>query len=113
MTTTMTRGDLKPDAVITISDARSDADFSTLTPQEVLVIGEMAGVEVINAHPTAVTAAADGKSAEVRYAWATGDTDVVGRMWLRVVVTWPDGDPQTFPKGTPLYLDIRRAPGDQ
>jgi hypothetical protein len=112
MIPTLTRGDLKPDVVITISDSRADADFSDLTTANVRVIGEINGVEVFNSLATVVTPAEDGKSAEVRRAWSAGDTDVVGRMWVRVVVTWPGGPPQTFPKGTPPYLDIRRAAGD-
>lgn len=110
--TTITRGDLKPDALIVLSDRAEEADFSALTPSMVWVTGEMGDVVLFKARPVAVTAAIGGASTVVRYGWASGDTDFAGRMYIKVVVEWPGGEVQHFPKGSPLILDIRRAPGD-
>jgi hypothetical protein len=109
---TLTRGDLKPDAVITISDARDDADFSGLDVGQCMIIGEMDGEVVFGDPPDSVVPAGDGKSALVTRAWKTGDTDESGRMYVWVLVTWGATAPQHFPQDTPLIVDIRRAPGD-
>lgn len=41
-----------------------------------------------------VTNATEGR---VLYAWQVGDTDEPGRYQAEIVVTWPTGEPQTFP----------------
>ena len=112
MTATMTRGDLLPDVLITIADARSSADFSTLTTSQVLIVGEVNGTVKFSDNPVSVTPAPDGKSAVLRYAWAPGDTDTAGRMYIWAVVTWNGSRPQTFPDDRPLFIDIKPAPGD-
>ena len=112
MITTMTRGDRKPDATITLSDARNDANFSTLALDKITVIGERNGSVVFSGHPASIAPSQDGKSAVIVRPWQVGDTDVSGRMYITVVVQWPDGTEQTFPNDSPLSLDIRRKPGD-
>lgn len=109
---TMKRGDLKPDLEITISDARASADFSTVAASACRIIGEMDGVVVLNDTADTITVAADNKSATVKRAWAAGETDTAGRLWLAVEVDWGAGAPQTFPRAGSLYLDIERDLGD-
>lgn len=108
----ITRGDRKPPLEITIADADEAATFSSLSASACLIQGELDGVVVINAQPDSYTPAPDNKSAVLRREWGVGETDVEGRLWLSVEVTWPDGRKQTFPGGSRLYIDIRRAPGD-
>lgn len=110
--TTLARGDRKPDAVITISDTRADADFTSLTTGTCWVVAEQDGAIVFRAHPDSVAVNADSKTAQIRRAWGEGETNNVGRMYIWVEVEWPDGTVQHFPKGTPLVVDIRRKPGD-
>lgn len=110
--TQIVRGDRKPDLQVTLSDAASAATFASVTPSMVRVVAEMDGLRVIDAQPDSVTPSVDGKTAVVKRAWADGDTDEVGRMWITVVVTWPGADPQSFPADGPLRLDIARAAGD-
>lgn len=52
--------------------------------------------------PTRDTSTATGQIVDavnglVQYEWAPGDTDVVGNYEGEFVVTWADGDTQTFP----------------
>lgn len=108
----MTRGDRKPALTITLSDARSNANFAAITAADVTVIGEMDGAVVFSGTPDLFTPAADGKSATIRREWAIGDTAVAGRLWVTVVVEWPTDVPQSFPDDGPLRIDIIRAPGD-
>lgn len=108
----MKRGDLKPDLEITISDNRDAADFSVLTASACRIIGEMDGAVVVDDLADTISVATGNKSAIVKRAWEVGETDIAGRLWFTVVVTWPDGDPQTFPRHGALPLDIGRFPGD-
>lgn len=112
MITTLTRGDRKPAAYITLSDARADANFTNLAVDKITVIGERNGSIVFSGHPDTIEPSQDGKSAVIVRSWQVGDTDVAGRMYITVQVEWPDGAVQTFPNDSPLSLDIRRAPGD-
>lgn len=108
----MTRGDLKPDLEITISDGDGVADFSGLDVGDCTVICEINGVVVVEDPPTSVTPAQDGQSAVVVRQWVAGETDEVGRMWCVVEVDWGTDKPQTFPQDSALRLDIGRASGD-
>lgn len=110
MPETLTRGDRTPTPVITIGDERDDADFSSLTTDDVWFRAEMNGVLVINGHPDSIEPSVDNKSLTVTREWQDTETDVSGRMYIWVTVDWPTG-PQTFPE-SPLILDIRRAAGD-
>lgn len=109
---TITRGDLEPDIVITVTDSRADASFLGLLPSQCHVLGELGGDVVLDAVPDSVTVAQDGKSAILRYSWAEGDTDQGGRMYVRARVDWPGLRGETFPRQGPLKVDIRRKPGD-
>ena len=108
----ITRGDRKPTLEITIADADEAATFSSLTRSACRIKGELDGVVIIDAEPDSYVPAPDNKSATLRREWGVGETDNEGRLWLSVEATWPDGRKQTFPGGTRLYIDIRRAPGD-
>lgn len=106
---TLTRGDTSPALTMTIGDARQDADFSTLTAADVKVQATLDGVLKIDSPVTSFTPAADTKSATIRRAWGSTDTDTAGHMWIRVyVVPWK----QHFPDDGALRLDIEPAPGD-
>lgn len=106
---TITRGNISPALVMTIGDARADADFSVLTASDVKVQVERAGVLVVDDEVNSVTASQDGKSLTLRRAWEDGETDEAGRCWVTAyVVPWD----QHFPDEGPLRLDIARAPGD-
>jgi len=109
---TITRGDLEPDIVITVTDTRSDANFAGLTAAQCRVIGELGGVVVLDRQPDSVEVPVDGKSATLRYSWALGETDQGGRMYIRARVNWPGVRGETFPRRGPLKVDIRRKPGD-
>ncbi len=106
------RGDLKPDIVMTISDARQDADFSILTASDVRIVGEMEDAVIFDSTVDSITPAQDNKSAILRRAWATGDTDEAGVLWVRAIVSWPGAKPQSFPRTGPLRIDIGRSAGD-
>lgn len=108
----LVRGDVMPDMLITISDAREDADFSVLTAGDCIVVGEMDGTVVFEKPATVIDVAADNNSAVVRRPWDAEDTDVDGILWVRVRVNWPGNKQQTFPRGAPLRVDIVRAAGD-
>lgn len=109
---TITRGNLEPPLAMTISDARADADFSTITASACRFTVEQGGVLIIDDVATSVTPAADGKSAVVRRAWGIGETDIVGRCWVTCNVAWTASREQTFPDEGPLRLDIVPAAGD-
>lgn len=109
---TVTRGDLEPDIVITVTDTRSDADFTGLTAAQCRVLGELGGQVVLDRQPDTVTPSQDGKSAIIRYSWQAGDTDLPGRMYVRARVNWPGVRGETFPRKGTLRVDIRRKPGD-
>lgn len=110
---TMTRGDLKPDLEVVLGDDAGVAVFSAVTPDMVTVTGVMDGVVVFSDTVDAVTPSGDGKTMRVVRAWAPGDVDTSGRMWVTFSVAWPGAKPQTFPEDSPLILYIRPAPGDQ
>lgn len=107
----MTQGDLHPPIQIDLSDADSDVDFGQLDNSDYTIIAEKAGNILFTEHPDSKTVAQDGKSVTLLREWGEGETSDVGRIYVRVVVMWPDGRPQTFPAGAPLYLDVRRAAG--
>lgn len=109
---TMVRGSRKPDLEIVCADAAGEADFNAITLADVSVRAEMDGLLLFDGPATAYVPAADGKSAVVRRVWAAEDTDLVGRMWIAVVIQWGTGYAQLFPSDGPLRLDIVRAPGD-
>lgn len=109
---TITRGDLEPDIVITVTDTRADANFIGLTPAQCHIIGELNGAVVLDGLADTVTVAQDGKSAVLRYSWASGDTLVPGRMYVRARIDWPGVRGETFPRRGALKVDIRRKPGD-
>lgn len=111
-TTVKTRGSVKPDLSITISDASSQADFSSLATSDVHIVGEMHGSIVFDSTATSLEVAADNKSAIVRRAWAPEDVGTAGHLWVRVRVDWGAGLPQYFPAAGPLRIDIVHAPGD-
>lgn len=105
----MVRGDRTPDILITISDARSEADFSTLQAQDVVVKVEQNGALIVDDQCDSIVVSEDNHSADVRRAWADGETDAIGRCWVSVyVVPWD----QTFPDDGPLRFDVGRAAGD-
>lgn len=108
----MTRGDVKPDLQINLTDASGTANFIGITASQVRVIGELGGSVLFDSEPTEVTPSGDGTSMIVRRVWAPEDTDEVGILWVTVVVDWPSDKAQSFPEEGPLRLDIRRAPGD-
>jgi hypothetical protein len=107
---TITQGDRKPDAIITIGDARLDADFSSLTTETCWVVCEQDGDVLFRDHPDSVVPATDGKTAVIRRAWKADDTLSVGRLYIWVEVEWAADVPQHFPS-SPLRVDVRRAPG--
>lgn len=108
---TLTLGDLKPDAVIVISDVRAQADFSGLSTTDMWVVGEQSGTVLFRDHPDQILPSTDGRSCTVRRAWKDTDVDQLGRLYVWVEVNWTDGGtPQHFPT-SPLRIDIRRAPG--
>jgi len=109
---TITRGDLEPDIVITVTDNRADANFIGLTAAQCHVLGELDGNVVLDGIADTVTVAQDGKSAVLRYSWAVGDTALPGRMYVRARIDWPGVRGETFPRKGPLKVDIRRKPGD-
>lgn len=109
---TMTRGDTQPDLAVTISDTRASADFSVLVASDCRIQVERDGILIVDSPATAITIAADNKSAIVSRPWGVGETDIAGRLWVQVEVNWPGAKPQTFPDDGPLRLDIGRAPGD-
>lgn len=106
---TRRRGDTAPALNVTISDDGDEADFSTLTAADVIVMVEREGVLVIEDQASGYTAAPDTKSATVVRNWEDGDLDIVGRYWISLYVTPWD---QTFPDDGPLRLDVVRAAGD-
>lgn len=107
-----TRGAVKPDLQVTIGDSTGTADFSSLTPDKVFVVGEMDEQVIFDSPATSITPAPDGKSAIVKRAWAPADVDTAGRLWVQVRVMWTASAPQWFPSSGPLRVDIVRAPGD-
>jgi hypothetical protein len=109
---TMVRGSLKPDLEVTLADADGEADFSLLTTADVRVVGEMDGVIVFDDSINSIVASTDKHSAVIRRAWDATDVDLVGRMWIDVVVDWGGGKLQHFPHEGPLRLDFVRAAGD-
>lgn len=109
----MVRGDLKPDLMIQVADARSDADFSNLTAANCRVVCVMNGRTVVDDTVDTITIAADGKSAILSRAWELGETDTAGKMYIRAVIEWPGSKPQSFPDDTFLVLPIRAANDDQ
>lgn len=111
-TPTITRGDLQPDLAVMVGDDEGFADFTTITPADCIVLGEMNDVLVVNDQPTTCEASLDGKTMLVVREWVAGETDLAGRMHVTVRVLWPGGEPQTFPDDTPLILNIRRRAGD-
>lgn len=107
------RGDLKPRLEITIGDAAGIADFGAITAADVRIVAEQDGVVIVDSAPNSITPSTDGHSATVIRQWQAGETDAIGRMWISVVVKWPDAAyPQTFPDDGPLRLDVRRNAGD-
>lgn len=106
------RGDRAPDMLITISDERDDADFSTLTAADCTIVGEMDDVILFERQAADLEVAPDSKSAVVRASWLPDDVDTAGRLWVQVRVNWSGSLPQTFPRGSALPVDIRRAAGD-
>lgn len=108
----MYRGDTKPDLGIIIGDNREVADFSGLTPGVVSIVGVLGGFVKIDKNVDSVTPAQDGKSATVRYSWASADTDTVGTLFVTVRVDWGGDNVQHFPEGGMLQIPINPAPGD-
>ena len=95
MTLTMSTGDLKPDLEVTLSSPDEAVDVSTATA--VRVIGKQAGAILFDRDlADGVTAVAVGDTSVVTMEWEAGDTDVPGRIYVEVEVTWPGTLPQTF-----------------
>lgn len=91
-------GDRKVPFTITCTDDGSAADLSSAS--SVKMVGTQ-GAEVLftDLAPTVLAGA-------VTHAWADGETDVEGRVWGRVVVTWPGDLEQTFPPYGEVAFDI-------
>lgn len=108
----MKRGDLKPDLEVIIGDDDAEADFSTLTAGACAIVVEQDNDVIVDDAADSIAVAPGNKTAILKRAWETGETDRDGRHWVQVRVTWPDGDIQYFPEDGALRLDIERAPGD-
>lgn len=109
----MIRGDLKPDLMIEVADARSDADFTNLTSGDCRVVCVINKEIIVDDQVDSIAIADDGKSAIISRAWEPGETDTAGKMYIRAVIEWPGGKPQSFPEDAFLVLPIRYANDDQ
>jgi hypothetical protein len=109
---TITRGNLKPDLQISITDDSETSSFMGLAASAYTITGEMDGVVVFSGIPTGVALSNNNFTATLTRPWTAGETDEVGRLWLSVEVEWSSGKKQTFPDSGPLRLDVARAAGD-
>lgn len=102
----MAIGDLHPALKITVTDSRADANFTPVQASNVRIRVTNNGTLVVDDPPDSIDASDDGKSLTVVRNWLDGETDRGGHYWVRVVVDWATGEPQTFPDEGPLRLDI-------
>jgi hypothetical protein len=109
---TITRGNLKPDLQISITDDSETSSFMGLAASAYTITGEMDGVVVFSGIPTGVALSNNNFTATLTRPGTAGETDEVGRLWLSVEVEWSSGKKQTFPDSGPLRLDVARAAGD-
>lgn len=93
------RGDLKPDLLITCTDADGVVDLSAATTVEVVCRRDGEATPLFT---RPATGAANGLAT---YVWQAGDTDTVGRLLFEVIVTWPGGT-QRFPAASYLPVDV-------
>lgn len=101
-------GDLTPPLVVDLTDTDETTNPPTTTPVDltpataVHVKATQGGVVLFDdAAP-----ARDNAAGVVTHQWAAGETDIPGRMFVEVRVTWPGGKPQTFPDKGELTVDI-------
>jgi hypothetical protein len=109
---TITRGDLKPDLRVAITDDSQTSTFNGLPLSAYTIKGELDGQVVFSGNPTGVALSNSDYTATLTRPWSAGETDNVGRLWISVEVEWSSGKKQTFPDDGPLRLDVSRAAGD-
>lgn len=107
---TITQGDLHPPIQMVLSDNGDEVDFSSVQLDSIQIVAEQGSGTLFIDSPDDKVVAQDGKSVTITRAWESGETDQVGRVYIRAWVIWPDDRKQTFPNDKPLYLDIRPAP---
>lgn len=89
----MRQGDRFPSLAYALVDGNGDrVDLTTATAVR-FHMGKEGRAAKVNAACT-VDDAADG---EVSYAWGSTDTDELGEFDADFEVTWPSGQPETFP----------------
>lgn len=93
------QGDLLPPLIVDLTDNGAPVDLTAATA--VRIYGVRGATQIINAAGTVT----DPTTGRVTRDWATGDTDIPGRIHLEVVVTWA-GREQTFPPLGSLAVDI-------
>lgn len=100
------QGDREPDLTLQLLDtARNPVDLTNATSALLRWVD-----------PDGVTheeAAAFGARllGKVIYAWQTGDTNIIGEHNAEVVITWSNGDPQTFPSNGFFVWEVTETLG--
>lgn len=100
------KGDLEPDLVLTLLDtARNPVDLTNATAATLRWVTPDGTVV---SRPAAFGVRTLGK---VIYAWLAGDTDDVGEYGGEVVITWANGDPETFPSSGFFVWEVTESLG--
>lgn len=94
-------GDRKPAATVTLTDLGEPLGVLEDAASVRFVARDALDVVVDDDDPEVDTGAGT-----VTHSWLAGETDLPGRLWIRVQVVWDDGLEQTFPPYGDLVWDI-------
>lgn len=111
MTTPITAGDTEPSLVFTLSDKRSEVDFSTVTVDKVKVKMWLGEVVLRDVGVTSVVVAPGGKSLVVTRDWGANETITPGNWRIVPRIEWSPTKTQTFP--TMILVVNEQYDGDE
>lgn len=101
MSFTIKKNDRAPSISATFTSGGSPVDLSGATVK-FLMAPSVGGTPKVNASATIVSAT----EGQVRYDWASGNTDTVGLFYAEWEVTYSNGVKQTFPNDNYLHIVV-------
>lgn len=84
-------GDLEPDMFVTAARSGTPEDLRDA------VTVELDWLRPDGTRSTVALEAVDAEQGQYKRVWEAGDTDIPGVHRGRLVATWPDEEPQTYP----------------
>lgn len=98
------QNDLRPPLKVQCS--RSDTGIANLTTATSVKFIMRKKGEVGTPKISRAAAIENAATGIVRHDWLSGDTDTEGTFYGEFEVTWPDGDPETFPNYGYIKINI-------